>query len=98
MITKLQNLLDEKNPIWIKIFKIFVIAAAALILVVGIVLAFVLSLSTHDRVVSFDFLTFILCLVGSGFAAFAELVFGMLVVSYLNNVQTICENVSKLKD
>ena len=98
MSNNFTNLLDEKNPIWIKIFKILVIVTAAVILVGGIILSLVTTTSKHDGVVSFDFLIFILCFVGSCVAAFTELVSGMLIVNYLNNVQTICKKVSELKD
>lgn len=98
MSNNLKNLLDEKNPIWIKIFKILVIVTAAIILVGGIILSLVTTISKHDGVVSFNFLIFILCFVVSCIAAFAELISGMLIVNFLNNVQTICQKVSNLKD
>ena len=73
---------NEKNPIWIKIFKIVVIVLFFISLLSGLLL---LAADVFE-----EDMAFLAILIGA-VAAFVELCVGMLAVNYLRNVQRIRE-------
>lgn len=88
----LKQLLDEKNPIWIKVYKILVIVSAIAILIVGFILG-VGEATSYIYGAHFDeFLKYF------GIAvvlAAWDYVSGMLVSNFLSNVQAIREKLEE---
>ena len=98
-MSKSSVLTDEKNPIWIKIYKFIVIFGAIAILIGGIIWGCDEATYTYyyGYKTGFDFLTFLMYAALSVVAAAVEWVSGMLVVNFLSNVQTIREKLEEEK-
>ena len=73
---------NEKNPIWIKIFKIVVIVLFFISLLSGLLLVMADVVDEDEA---------FLAILGGIVGAFVELCIGMLAVNYLSNVQRIRE-------
>ena len=87
---------DEKNPIWIKVYKILVIVSAVVILIAGFIWAkeeatwYGSYYGEH-----FDFLEFLIYFAIVVVIAAVGYVSGMLVANFLSNVQTIREKLEE---
>lgn len=78
---ELDLIFDEKDSVWIKVYKFLVIASAFIILIGGLYWAWFIA-------EGFLAVVFIVL-------AFFELVSGMLVINFLNNVQIIREKLEE---
>lgn len=77
---------DERSPVWIKIFKFFVILSAVMILAGGFFLA------VEE---AYDMVEFVLYFGVAAVVAVVDMSGGMLVVNFLNNVQVIREKLEE---
>ena len=85
---------DEKNPIWIKVYKILVIVSAVVILIAGFIWA--KEEATWYRYGShFDSAEFLIYFAIAVAIAVVDYVSGMLVANFLSNVQTIREKLEE---
>ena len=89
---------NEKSPVWIKIYKVLVILAAAAILIGGVFWgineASYYSSYYYSRFTDYAELALYVAIAVA--AAGVEFVLGMLSVNFLSNVQTIRERVEEL--
>ena len=88
---------DERNPIWIKIYKTVVILSAIAILIAGFIWAKEEATwySSWSGKANFEFGEFIVYFAISAAVAAIELAAGMLSVNFLNNVQIIREKLEE---
>ena len=86
---------NEKSPVWIKLYKVLVILAAAAILIGGVFWGISEAYSSYYHTI-FDYTELALYVAIAVAAAGVEFVLGMLSVNFLSNVQTIRERVEEL--
>lgn len=89
MLEKLKKLFDEESENWKKIYKVVIVIVFFAIAIAGIIMAF-LALEEGDYS---SFLIFICYLLIFSVADFVWLVFNMLILNFLTNVQNINEYV-----
>ena len=86
---------DEKSPIWIDIYKKAVIITFWVLLAGGVLLGIFDITATIDILYDDNILDLLLWPVVGAILAFGELVCGMLIVNFLNNVQNIRMSIEK---
>ena len=92
-----KNMFDEKNFIWISIYKVVTIITFFAFILFGMV-AGIGDLSSEflDLDLGGDtFFDFVIWFLAGGFVGFIQLVLNMLVIQFLNNVQIIREKLEK---
>lgn len=82
---------DETSSIWIKIYKVLIIVLFFATLLAGLILG-ITAISNRNA------LGAILYFIGTPIAAFFELVFNMITLNFLKNVQIIREEICFLND
>lgn len=85
---------DEKNPIWIKVYKILVIVSAVAILIAGFIWAKE-EATWYSYGSHFEFGEFLMYFAIAAAIAALDYVSGMLVANFLSNVQAIREKLEE---
>ena len=83
-----KNIFNENSPIWIRIFRKMGIILFFIIIIAGVISMFAMP-TWKLGVLSF---------IGSAVFAFFYLVFHMLIINYLNNIQIIREEICYIND
>ena len=86
---------DEKSSIWIARYKKFVIFSFWALLIGGILLGIFDITATIDILFDDTLLDLLLWSVIGAILAYAQLLSGMLLLNFLNNVQTIREKIEQ---
>ena len=85
---------NEKSAKWIKIYKIFVIVSFFVLLLGGVLLG-ILDVTCVVDIMYDDGIDLVIWTLSGVITAFLELVCGMLILNFLNNVQIIREKIEK---
>ena len=85
---------DEKSTKWIKLYKMFIIVSFWVLLLGGVLLG-ILDCACVIDVIYEDGIDVVVWSLAGATIAFWELLCGMLILSFLNNVQIIREKIEK---
>ena len=85
---------DEKSTKWLSIYKVYIIVSCWVLLLGGVLLG-ILDVTTVVDIIYEDGLDLVLWPVVGALDAFVQLVCGMLVLNFLNDVQIIREKIEK---